>query len=200
VPATCQPEGSQVQSAPVPLPLQPKHSGYVVKCAGSLAFVVSTISSCEHEPPTTGSTEHDARPRDAPVAEVVQSQSSASPPSTTRGCARVHEPLKLCLPLQPIKTATTTNSVCQPTDRFYLRRARPSPHARFFPDLAPHSRGAVYAAGFPVHGSLGGSSLMPDYYELVSQLGYYLFAADSSPRGPASVAFAASPDTNPGDP
>jgi hypothetical protein len=62
--------------------------------------------------------------------------------------------------------------------------------------LGDWKAGIAYSVGFPTHGMLGGTGLVPDYYALVSALGFYLFFNDmAAARGPAPVAFAASPDT-----
>jgi hypothetical protein len=62
--------------------------------------------------------------------------------------------------------------------------------------LGDWSTGIAYSSGFPVHGQVGGTGFTPDYYELVSNLGYYLFLSDmTAARGPATVSFVATPDT-----
>lgn len=56
--------------------------------------------------------------------------------------------------------------------------------------------GISYSAGFPTYGAIGGTGPTPDYYTLVSDLGYYLFVNDmSAARGPGPVVFTATPDT-----
>jgi len=106
VPTASQPDEPQLQSVPLPLFVQAKHSGArTVKWAGSGGFVVSTVVlAVKQEPPDSAFVGHSGNVRDASASEVLQDQ----PVPVAEHC-----PSNLAPALAPhpaIETASTATS------------------------------------------------------------------------------------------